>query len=113
MSEYRLKLSEPVYLIIETTKGQEVRVDVFDAEKVLTAATKLPTEEARWDKVKDYLKELLKAEVSLNQAQMFHQAVIKLYNSTWDDISKKVEGIACSQPPTQASQKITKSGRKN
>lgn len=112
---FNLQLSEPAWLYLTLpSNSTEVKVDVYEARRFLfEEAIKKPNESERWKTVREWLANKFSVDVDQiaeSDALEFNNAIARIVEKTAEQRSKKLEGMLCSQLPTQVSPTTSESG---
>lgn len=115
MDDYKLKLSPPAFIVVETSDGSKsARIDVYKARRFLEEASKQANEEQRWVTVTKWLADKLAVqpdELAENVAWEFHECVAALVQKIRGVISEQSSSIASSQQPILESPTDSQAGQ--
>lgn len=109
----KLQLSKPQYVTLavpEELGNTEVKIDIFEARRMLVDASKQPTEQAKWKHIRDWLATKLGIPSEMlaeSNALEFNNMVLSVADKFVETLSKNIDGMLYSQQPTQASQETT------
>jgi len=110
-----LHLSKPEFLTLTTPDGEtSVKVDIFEARRMLEKAQQQPTQSGRVRFIIDYLAEKLSlsnSDLAENMALEFTECINRCIIKSLDDRKKKLEAIVSLPVTIQESPVISSSGQ--
>jgi hypothetical protein len=93
---------------LESPDGsKEVKIDVYEAFRMLQNLEKLPSEDAKWKKILEWLSKKLdipEEDLAENMAIAFQNAIIELVEKSSDKLSKQFFSTVSWDDSTQAFQ---------
>lgn len=109
----KIQLSKPQYVTLvvpEELGTTEVKIDIFEARRMLVEANKQPNEQLKWKHIREWLASKLGVPNEMlaeSNALEFNNMVLRVADKFVENLSKNIEGMLYSQQPTQASPETT------
>lgn len=110
-----LQLSKPEFLTLKSPDGNTgIKIDIFEARRMLETAEKKPTEKDRVTEVLSYLAEKLslnKDDLAENMAYEFQDAINRCVIASLESRKKRLAQIVSSPGSTKESPTTTEAGQ--